>query len=313
MANDFQITKATRVGVKPLVSFFAESGHGKTFSSLLLARGFVGPSGKVCMVDTERGRGSLYADVLPGGYDVLRLDEPYTPARYIGAIDAVENAGYSIGILDSGSAEWELGVLDMAAESESRSGKPGLHNWRTPKMEHAKFVLRLIRSAIPWVICLRAKHKSRQVKDEKGKTVIIKDEFTTPIQADDFLFEMTAHGEIMADHSFRLTKHSHPSLRDCFPSNGPITSEHGKLLAQWCAAPGGSVSKPTSDGTKELKRKLRELAGENWGPDPRDPSVFEHWLHAAKILPAGQTISTLTEEQLRDVIAKVDLTLNPNQ
>lgn len=265
------------------------------------------------MVDSESGRGSLYADVLPGGYDVLELTAPFTPARYVDAIDAIERAGYSIGVLDSGSHEWELGVLDMAAEAEAKSGKAGLHNWRSPKCEHSKFLLRLLRSSIPWIICLRAKHKSRQSKDERGKTIITKDDHTSPLQSEDFLFEMTVHGEIMPDHSFRLTKWSHPSLKECFPTNGPITSEHGRLLAQWCAAPGGSVSKPTGDSTKELKRKLRELAGDNWGPDPRDPSVFEHWLHAAKILDAGQTISTLTEEELRDVITKTDLTLNPNQ
>lgn len=230
------IRPATRSGVKPLVGLYSESGCGKTYSALLLARGFVGPSGKICMVDSERGRGSLYADVLPGGYDVLQLEDPFHPARYIEAISEVEKGGYAIGILDSVSHEWEGigGVLDMAGENESMSKKPGLHNWRQPKMEHAKFVLRLMQSGIPWIVCLRAKHKTRQGK-ENGKTVIIKDDFTTPIQADDFIFEMTAHGEIMQDHKLRLTKCSHPKLRDCFPVNGPVEIKHGEALAAWCS------------------------------------------------------------------------------
>lgn len=308
----FEIKRATRVGVRPLVSLYSESGCGKTYSSLLLARGFVGPQGKVAMVDSESGRGSLYADVLPGGYDVLELTAPFTPARYVEAIEAVEKAGYSIGLLDSGSHEWELGVLDMAAENEAKSGKTGLHCWRQPKLEHSKFLLRLLRSSIPWIVCLRAKHKSRQTKDERGKTVIIKDEHTSPLQSEDFLFEMTVHGEILADHSFRITKWSHPSLKTCFPSSGPITSEHGKMLAQWCAAPGGSPSVAPTESLKELKRKLRSLAGSLWGEDPKDPSKFELWLIGKKIIEPDHKLAALTEDELREVLTKTDLELHPD-
>src|SRR5690242_14701502 len=131
----FEIKKSTRQGVKPLIGFFSESGCGKTYSSLLLARGLVGPHGQIVMIDTESGRGSLYSDVLPGGYDVLELREPFSPMRYIEAIQAVEKSGAAVGVLDSGSHEWEGlgGVLDMAGEREAKSGKAGLHNWREPK------------------------------------------------------------------------------------------------------------------------------------------------------------------------------------
>lgn len=309
----FEIKRATRVGVRPLVSLYSESGCGKTYSSLLLARGFVGTQGKVAMVDSESGRGSLYADVLPGGYDVLELTEPFTPARYVDAIEAIEKAGYSIGVLDSGSHEWELGVLDMAAQNEEKSGKTGLHCWRAPKLEHSKFLLKLLRSSIPWIVCLRAKHKSRQGKDERGKTVIIKDAFTSPLQSEDFLFEMTVHGEVMPDHSFRLTKWSHPSLKECFPTAGPITSEHGRLLAQWCATPAPpSKQQPTADPIREAKRKLRDMAGDLWGHDPRDPSVFESWLVSKKIIREDQTISSLTLEELQEALTKTDIELHPD-
>ena len=39
------------------------SGSGKTFSSLKLARGLVGPTGKIAFIDTENGSGKLYADL----------------------------------------------------------------------------------------------------------------------------------------------------------------------------------------------------------------------------------------------------------
>ena len=93
MASAFQIKAATRTGVKPLIGFYGESGTGKTYSALLLARGLVGTAGRIVMIDTESGRGSLYADVLPGGYDVLELRQPFSPAAYVEAINAVEQSG----------------------------------------------------------------------------------------------------------------------------------------------------------------------------------------------------------------------------
>ncbi len=247
--NDFQINKATRQDVKPLIVAYAESGCGKTMSALLLARGMAGPTGKIILGDSESGRGSLYADVIPGGYETFDLAAPFSPQRYIAAIDAMENAGAAVGILDSGSHEWEGigGVLDMAGDNEEKSGKPGLHNWKTPKLEHARFVQRLLRSKMPIIVCLRAKHKSRQVKNDRGKTEIIKDDFASPQQADDFIFEATAHFQIMPDHAIRVTKCSHPGLGSCLPDDfkEPIRIEHGERIAAW-AKGGASAKQPVA-------------------------------------------------------------------
>lgn len=253
----FDIKPATRQGVKPLIVLYSESGCGKTFSALLLARGLAGAKGKIVMADSESGRGSLYADIPEiGGYETFDLAAPFSPTRYVQAIDAIEQAGAAIGIIDSGSHEWEGigGVLDMAGEIEERSGKSGLHCWKTPKFEHAKFVQRLLRTKIPLIVCLRAKYKSRQKKDDKGKTIIVKDDTTSPIQAEDFIFEATCHAEILPNHSIILTKCSHPSLRDCFPKDRtePIAIKHGEALAKWCASPGTSPAAPASKGPSKI-------------------------------------------------------------
>lgn len=297
-----EIKTATRQGVKPLIGLFSESGCGKTMSSLLLARGFVGAKGKIVMLDTESGRGSLYADVIPGGYDVIEMREPFSPARYIEAVQTVEKSGAGILVIDSASHEWEGigGVLDMAMENESRSGKPGLHNWKQPKMEHAKFMLKMLQSSLPIIVCLRAKFKTRQGKDERGKTVIIKDDHTTPIQADDFIFEMTAHGEIMQDHSLRLTKCSHPALRDCFPSAKPITSQHGEMLAAWCNSAGSPKPTKKSDPLAALKKELWDL------------TIKKHEGVSTKLrqfliddcnLDPSKPLEELTETELKSLIA----------
>lgn len=311
---EFVIKPATRIGINPLIVAYSESGCGKTYSALLLARGMAGPSGKIVVADSESGRASLYADVLPGGFETFDLCAPFSPARYVEAVDAIEASGAAIGIIDSGSHEWEGpgGVLDMAGDSEQRSGKSGLHNWKTPKFEHAKFVQRLLRLKIPLIVCLRAKYKSRQLK-ENGKTVIVKDETTSPIQAEDFIFEATAHFEILQNHSIILTKCSHPSLRDCFPKDKttPITPEHGQKLAAWCNAAGKPAIKP--DRIKELQLAL-------WAAlKPKRDAGVKTWAESGAIQylvdecgMEQNTVDGLTAEQLESLTAKVISKLKTN-
>lgn len=330
MSDTFEIKTATRQGIKPLIGLYGESGCGKTYSSLLLARGLVGPSGKIVMVDTESGRGSLYADVLPGGYDVLDLGEPFSPSRYQDAMHAAAKAGAAIVVLDSMSHEWEGigGVLDMAHQIEERSGKPGLHCWKEPKLAHARMMLALLQSPLPVVCCLRAHFKSRQGKDDRGKTVIIKDDHTTPIQSEAFIYEMTAHAEILQDHSIILTKCSHPALRDCFPKTGPITIHTGEAIAKWCAAPSlGAPASPASDrpaGEKASeKAKRNALKGQLWNltrkvhgvekQDDGDMILVEagmknlsQWLWDEGIMdPNGETLAGVSVDRLAEIVEKV--------
>lgn len=307
--SEFLIKKASRQGIVPLIALYSESGCGKTYSSLLAARGLAGPTGKIIMVDTEGGRGELYSD-LPeiGGYDVIRFDAPFTPARYVEVIGLVEKSGATAGILDSGSHEWEgvEGVLDMAAANEQRSGKSGLHNWKSPKFEHAKFVLALTRAKIPWIVCLRAKFKTRQAKDH-GKTVIVKDDHTSPIQAEDFIFEATCHAEIMPDHSLRLTKWSHPGLKSCFPVNGPITIQTGEAIARWCAAPEEKTEENKSAPTQtisQLKTKLWTLTAQI---HKGQTTTLEKWLRDEHIISQGQSLSHLSATDLSEAICKAEI------
>lgn len=300
----FIIQQATRTGVKPLISIYSESGCGKTYSALLLARGIAGARGKVIMADSESGRGSLYADIPEiGGYETLEFNE-FSPKTYIAAMDAIEDAGAAVGIIDSASHEWENtgGVLDMAAANEETSGRPGLHNWKTPKLEHAKWINRLLRSKIPWIVCLRAKYKTRQKKDEKGKTVIVKDDVTSPIQSDDFIFESTVHFELLPDHSIILTKEGHPELKKCFPENKttPITVQTGQCIARWCANSGATAPKTETD-TKELKKSLWSMLKPVRGPDSTW-AVAESWLRVSNLLNDGELVNNLNAAQLQYIL-----------
>jgi len=264
----FQFRPAERTAAKPLIGFYGGSGSGKTLTALLLARGLAGPKGKIAMIDTEHGRGQLYADVIPGGYSVESLGAPFSPQRYTEILHAAEQEA-AVVIIDSTSHEWENvgGVLDMAGMNQQGSGKPGLHNWIEPKKQHQQFLLALLQSPATVICCCRAKHKTRQIKNQNGKTEIVKDDFTTPIQAEEFIFEMTVHAEIMPDHTLRVTKCSHPDLQKIFTDGLMVSVETGKALAEWAKGEGRPAAKPKSssadaNATEALFQTARNKAAE---------------------------------------------------
>ena len=183
----------------------------------------------------------------------------------------------------------------------------GLGVWRKPKMEHAKFMLTLLQSPIPWIVCLRAKYKSHQKKrfdESKGKEVteIVRDDFLSPQQAEDFLYEMTAHLIINPEnHHARPTKCSHPALLPCFPKDGLIEIKHGELLRQWCDAP---TMRAAISERPELVKKLWALTENNHQGDKKK---LEQWLwDEGYISPDNETLEKLTEARLKEVIAKVE-------
>jgi hypothetical protein len=240
MAQAYKYRPAKRNNSRVTVGLYSASGGGKTYSALLLGRGLVGPDGKLGLADTEGGRGELFADVAEiGGYAYTSIEPPFTPASFIQAIDDAEKAGLDCLIIDSMSHEWEGqgGVLDMASANEERTKKAGLHNWKAPKAEHTKLILKITRSRIHLIVCLRAKRKTRQgTKD--GKTVVAKDDFYTPKMDEDFIFELLAHAEILNDHahvkhSLRVSKSTHPEVAQFFKDGIVITKRTGELLRQW--------------------------------------------------------------------------------
>ena len=263
--------------------FYGLSGSGKTLSSLLIARGYVGPAGKIALIDTESSRGALYSDVVSGGYNTADLSSPFTPEKYVAMITAAEQE-HDIIIVDSISHEWEGdgGILSQALAEEQRTGKPGLHCWAKPKLAHQKLILKLLQAKRPVICCLRAKYKSRQVK-KNNKTEIVRDDHPSPIADEAFIYEATAHAEVMADHTLRITKCSHPDLRGCFDKN-PATLETGAKIARW--ARGGSAPPPidlrqvaedvASLGTDRLKQHWKTLSLTDRRALESDEAYLEH-------------------------------------
>lgn len=237
---------ATRRSAKPLIGLYGESGSGKTYSALLLARGFVGPKGTIGMIETESGRGEAYADLIAGGYNVLSIREPFSPIVYGEAIALAEKSNFDALIIDSASHEWEGagGVLSMAAANQEK-GIKGVLVWQQPKIHHQRhFMLRLMQTPISLVIvCMRAKYPmTEQIKD--GKREWVRSEQLEPKQSEDILYEIFCHGWIDREHRFHATKYTRPDLASVIRDGEAITLETGQRLKQW--ASGDNVAEPES-------------------------------------------------------------------
>lgn len=273
--SEFKIVTAKREGLLPLIGLYGKTGGGKTHSALLLARGIVGNSGSICLIDTENKRGHILSDVIPGGYNVLDFSPPFTPARYIDALKVAEKS--DIIVIDSMTHEWagEGGVLDMQEEELERMAKGDfkrretckMASWIKPKMAHKKMIGQILRIEKPVICCFRGEQKTHSAKDAKGKNTVVTDDFSTPIFDSRFIFEMLINGEVFSNEKgdggfVRITKISHKGLRPCLPEKGEQAKIcHGEKIAEWCSptkeSPLASIGLQKSD-FEIFKEKLIE-------------------------------------------------------
>lgn len=265
--------KAERESLPALISLSGLSGSGKTYSALLLAGGLAGKDGCVGLIDTESGRGTMYADDslikqnLPNGeYFVKQLSSPFSPKKYIDAIKEAINNGITVLIIDSMTHEWEgIGGCQDIAEKNKLRGAP---NWALAKMEHKKLMNVITNSPIHIILCLRARYKSVPMKDEKGRMTYI-EMGVTPVQERNFMYEMTASFDMDEEKSgYASLKKMPKELLDSFGKQPFLmTSEVGKKIDSW-ANNGIDIDKETRSFMSDCRQiamegseKLNEFLG----------------------------------------------------
>ena len=200
----FEIHRATKCRAKLRLGMSGPAGSGKTYSALLIAHGL---GGRIAMIDTEHGSGDLYADLLPEGYDVLPLTPPYTPARYVEAIQALEAAGADTIIVDSLSHAWsgEGGSLDRHGKIADRSGN-SWQAWRQVTPEHNALVEALLQSPCHVIATMRAKTEYVQEKDERTGRQIVRKIGLAPVMRDGIEYEFTIFMELDSQHMAHVGK-----------------------------------------------------------------------------------------------------------
>ena len=255
-------SRAMRKGAPTLTALYGESGSGKTFSALLIARGLAGPNGKIALLDTETGRGLYYADEIPGGYEYAELTAPFTPERYIRSLDVVEAMKVDALVIDSASHEWE--GIGGVVETADANGKKGLVKWAAPKARHKRFMQRLLTTRTHLIICMRAKEKLVQVpakESKSGKDEIVSAGFVS-VQDKRFIYEMTL--QLFLPRYERRDYIGTPVIEKCpqgllaaFPEGERISIKTGEMIRQWID--GGA---PVDRAFESLKRRGEQVAAD---------------------------------------------------
>jgi hypothetical protein len=195
---------ASKQQAKLRLALIGLAGSGKSYSALSIGTALV-PGGRVAVIDTERGSASLYADRF--SFDVLEI-ERHSPLDYVEAIEAAQEAGYDVIIVDSLSHAWagKDGALEQVDKIAKREGKSNNFTaWRDVTPQHNRLVDTMLSCKAHVIATMRSKMEYVLEKDEKGKSSVRKVGLA-PIQRDGLDYEMSVVGDLNLNHELIISK-----------------------------------------------------------------------------------------------------------
>jgi hypothetical protein len=219
-----EIKKAIKSQQKLRLGISGASGSGKTYSALLLASSL---GSKVCVIDTEQGSASLYADKFE--FDVLELTAPYSSERYVEALKRVEMAGYDVIVIDSLSHNWNQsgGCLDKV----NQIGGNSYAAWGKVTPQYDKLIHSILACKAHVVTTMRSKTAYELVENDKGKLAPVK-RGLAPIQRDGIEYEFTLMFDLDQNHNFICTK-DRTGLFSNIDIPEPLNQEVASKLLTW--------------------------------------------------------------------------------
>lgn len=210
-------------------------GSGKTYSALAIATNLAGQSGSVAVIDTERGSASKYSDLF--AFDVLELDT-FHPERYIEAISAAAQAGYTVLVIDSLSHAWSGpgGLLEIVENARKRDHSGNSFTaWKDATPLHNRLIDTLTRAPLHVIATMRSKTEYVLETNKHGRTVPRK-VGTAPIQRDGVEYEFDIFGEMQHDNTMIVQKSRCPALAGATIARPGADVAHA--LSEWLRGDG---------------------------------------------------------------------------
>ncbi len=319
--SGYTFRRAVREQVPLIIGLSGGTGSGKTYSAMRLAQGM--SHGKpFCVIDTENGRASHYADQFV--FDVLDLRAPFSPDAYSQAIAAADKAAYPVIVVDSMSHVWagDGGVLDwqeaeldrMAKDDWNRREACKMAAWIKPKMAHKHMMQTLLQVNAHLILCFRAEEKIEMVKVE-GKLEVRKKESLTgkdgwiPICEKSVPFECTCSFLLLASnpgipHPIKLQEQHKPF----FKPTSYIDEFAGEQLAKW--AKGGTPSQIMAEHeekasivTDETPAEALARAGhhEHDAPASLLPEYLDQISLSQSVMECSKTLNTALKDSTLSV------------
>lgn len=240
-----KLQTAERRQAKIKASLQGPSGSGKTYGALLIAYGLCKNWEKIVVIDTENFSASLYAHL--GKFKVLNIGAPFTPEKYIDALQLCVKEGAEVVIIDSISHEWEGagGILDIHGSMVGNS----FTNWSKVTPRHNAFVQAILQSPVHIIATTRTKQdyilserNGKQVPEKVGLKGVMRDgtdyEFTLVLDLDikhNAVASKDRTGLFMDKPEFRLT----PAIGEqilawCQQGSNEVTGEQLQELINSC-------------------------------------------------------------------------------
>ena len=112
-----QLQTVEKTKPKATIALQGASGSGKSYTALLLAYGLCGVYEKIAVIETDYRAAHHYSYF--GAFNTLTINAPFTPEKFIDAIELCESSGIEAIIIDNLSAEWAgIGGMQERMEEE---------------------------------------------------------------------------------------------------------------------------------------------------------------------------------------------------
>ena len=250
----FVKAKKEKIWTKVLLG--GSSGSGKTYSALRLATGLAKKCGSgIAAIDTEAGRIRYYANEFD--FSDMQLTEPFTPEKYIEAINEAVGSGFKVLIIDSISHEWNY-CVDVHDKMPGNSWT----NWSKITPRHDAFMEKILQAPIHIIATVRG--KDEYVLEEKNGKQTPKKVGLGFKQRDGVEYNYTATFNIAQDtHIAEATKDNTHIFEGRYEV---LTEKDGEALYDW-ANTGEDFAFNISKAQQDIINLATELGGS------KDPDV----------------------------------------
>ena len=250
----FVKAKKEKIWTKVLLG--GSSGSGKTYSALRLATGLAKKCGSgIAAIDTEAGRIRYYANEFD--FSDMQLTEPFTPEKYIEAINEAVGSGFKVLIIDSISHEWNY-CVDVHDKMPGNSWT----NWSKITPRHDAFMEKILQAPIHIIATVRG--KDEYVLEEKNGKQTPKKVGLGFKQRDSVEYNYTATFNIAQDtHIAEATKDNTHIFEGRYEV---LTEKDGEALYDW-ANTGEDFAFNISKAQQDIINLATELGGS------KDPDV----------------------------------------
>ena len=255
----FQVKKATREKIYTKIALMAPSGGGKTYGALRLATGMAeelkaqsGKEAKILLANTESKRGYYYANEF--NYDIVDIDAPHNPEKYVELIEFAVAEGYEILIIDSSSHEWEGkgGCLELQQQAGGT-----YQSWAKVTPRHNKFINAIADSQIHIIATMRGKDQYEMEKDDRGRTTVTKLGVGAK-QRDGFEYEFTC--TFLIDQKTNMATAQKDNTHIFEGETATLLSEsYGKKIIQWANSGEGYTPVVRKEDPVEIEDELKEI------------------------------------------------------